>query len=59
MVLSRQEVRRVLTLMPPPYRLMARMIYGCGLRLQECLELRIKDLDFEQHLLTVRSGKGD
>jgi integron integrase len=38
---------------------MARMTYGCGLRLQECLELRIKDVDFEQHLLTVRSGKGD
>jgi len=58
-VLSRQEVRQVLSLMPPPYCLMARMTYGCGLRLQECLELRIKDVDFEQHLLTVRSGKGD
>jgi integron integrase len=58
-VLSRQEVYQVLALMPSPYRLMARMIYGCGLRLQECLELRIKDVDFEQHLLTVRSGKGD
>jgi integron integrase len=58
-VLSRQEVRQVLALMPTPYGLMARMTYGCGLRLQECLELRIKDVDFEQHLLTVRSGKGD
>ena len=58
-VLSRQEVRQVLGLMPPPYRLMAQMTYGCGLRLQECLELRIKDVDFEQQLLTVRSGKGD
>lgn len=58
-VLSRQEVYQVLALMPSPYRLMARMIYGCGLRLQECRELRIKDVDFEQGLLTVRSGKGD
>ena len=38
---------------------MAMLIYGCGLRLQECLNLRIKDVDIEQGILIVRSGKGD
>jgi integron integrase len=38
---------------------MGRVLYGCGLRLQECLELRVKDVDFERGLLTVRAGKGD
>lgn len=58
-VLSQGEVRTVLDLLPAPYGLMARMIYGSGLRLQECLELRIKDANFERGLLTVRGGKGD
>src|SRR5688572_9203665 len=58
-VLSTTEVRAVLDLLPDPYALMARVIYGSGLRLQECLELRVKDLDFERGLLTVRAGKGD
>ena len=40
-------------------RLMARLVYGCGLRLQECLQVRIKDIDLEREALTVRSGKGD
>lgn len=35
------------------------LIYGCGLRLQECLRLRIKDIDLEQGMVIVRSGKGD
>lgn len=58
-VLTREEVQRVLGVVPEPYGLMARMVYGCGLRLQECLELRVKDVDFDRGLLTVRSGKGD
>ncbi|MFH1217772.1 MAG: tyrosine-type recombinase/integrase [Pseudomonadota bacterium] len=41
------------------FLLMAKLIYGCGLRLQECLSLRVKDNDFEQGALTVRAGKGD
>ena len=40
-------------------QLMARLIYGCGLRLQECMQLRIKDIDMEREAVTVRSGKGD
>ena len=35
------------------------LIYGCGLRLHECLGLRIKDIDLEQNVVIVRSGKGD
>jgi integrase len=41
-------------------RLMAMLLtYGCGLRLSECLNLRVKDLDLERGLLIVRSRKGD
>lgn len=39
--------------------LIARLIYGCGIRVQECVSLRVHDLDFEQSTLTIRSGKGD
>ena len=38
--------------------LIAALLYGAGLRLQECLELRVKDLDFERHEIVVRRGKG-
>lgn len=41
------------------HRLMAMLIYGCGLRLQECLGLRMKDIDLEQNLIMIRAGKGD
>jgi integron integrase len=37
----------------------AKVIYGCGLRLQECLQLRVKDIDFERNTLTIRQSKGD
>lgn len=39
--------------------LMARLTYGCGLRLTECLGLRVKDIDIERGIVTIRSGKGD
>ncbi len=58
-VLTKEEVRDVLNNMPPNYRLMAKIIYGGGLRLMECLRLRVKDLDFENSVIWVRSGKGD
>jgi len=38
--------------------LMAKLIYGCGLRLHECLQLRVKDIDFEQNVVIIRSGLG-
>jgi integron integrase len=58
-VLSRDEVKKLLSFLDGPYLLMAQLMYGCGLRLMECLRLRIKDVDFESDLLMVRSGKGE
>jgi len=39
--------------------LVASLLYGCGLRLNECLGLRVQDVDFERHEITVRAGKGN
>ena len=58
-VLSRDEVSRVIARLEYPYRLMAMLIYGGGLRLSECLTLRIQDVDFAGSSLMVRSGKGN
>lgn len=58
-VLSRDEVRRILSLMTGTHQLMARLLYGSGLRLMECVRLRVKDIDFDQHLIVVRDGKGE
>jgi integron integrase len=63
-VLSRDEVRRVLDALDrlptdEPYGLMARLMYGAGLRLMECCRLRVKDVDFPRRQLVVRQGKGD
>jgi integron integrase len=62
-VLSRDEARRLLAALPPgegrPERLVARLLYGAGLRLHEALRLRVQEVDFERHELTVRAGKGD
>jgi integron integrase len=55
---TKQEVRAVLAALSGEYRLMAQLLYGSGLRLMECVRLRIKDLDFAQRQLTVRDGKG-
>ena len=58
-VLTIQEVERIFEKMSGIHQLMAMLIYGCGLRLQECLRLRLKDIDLEQNMVMVRSGKGD
>ncbi|MEI7643104.1 MAG: integron integrase [Chloroflexales bacterium] len=57
-VLTRAEARAVIAELSGVYRLMAQLLYGSGLRLMECLRLRVKDLDFGLHQLTVRDGKG-
>jgi integrase len=57
-VLSREEVGRLLRHLDGPYWLAASLLYGSGLRLMECLRLRVKDLEFEHRAITVRSGKG-
>ena len=59
LVLSQDEIAVILKQLQNPYRLMAAIIYGGGLRLSECLKLRIKDIDFQNNILTIRSGKGD
>jgi integrase len=56
-VLSPSEVRQVLDQLIGVPRIVATLLYGAGLRLQECLELRVKDLDFERREITVRRGK--
>jgi site-specific recombinase XerD len=57
-VLAREEVARLLTAMEGTNRLIAQILYGCGLRLLEGLRLRVKDVDFERGQITVREGKG-
>lgn len=58
-VLSHREVQSILDVLSGKYWLMVSLLYGAGLRQNELLNLRIKDLDFELSTLTVRSGKGD
>lgn len=58
-VLTRQEVRAILALLEGPEWIMGMLLYGAGLRLTECLRLRVKDVDFSCNEIRVRSGKGD
>jgi integron integrase len=63
-VLSRAEVAQLLAALDQlpteePYALMARLMYGAGLRVMECCRLRVKDVDRPRRLITVRGGKGD
>ncbi len=58
-VLSRDEVRAVIRRLDGVERLIVMLLYGSGLRLLEALRLRVKDVDFDQHQLSVRGGKGD
>jgi integron integrase len=57
-VLARDEVRRVLQHLAGVPRLVAALLYGSGLRLMECVELRVKDIDFDRRSIVVRRGKG-
>ncbi|MBI5741158.1 MAG: integron integrase [Nitrospirae bacterium] len=57
-VLTRDEVNRLLDNLPDTCALMAGLLYGSGLRLMECIRLRTKDIDFEQRQVLVRDGKG-
>jgi integron integrase len=57
-VLTRAEVEKVLTLMHGTPALVARLLYGAGMRLMEAVRLRVKDVDFEMHQVTIRDGKG-
>lgn len=57
-VLSRDEVDQVFVHLASPYDLIGKLLYGCGLRLFECMKLRVQDLNFEMGILTVHDGKG-
>ncbi|NKC13795.1 MAG: tyrosine-type recombinase/integrase [Gammaproteobacteria bacterium] len=58
-VLSRDETGRLLSQMEGIYALMAGLMYGTGMRLMECVRLRVMDVDFDYAQIVVRSGKGD
>ncbi len=58
-VLTREEVKTLLSHLDGTNRLMATLLYGAGLRLMECLRLRVKDIDFANNQIVVRGGKGD
>jgi integron integrase len=57
-VFTREEARRVLAELEGTHHLVASLLYGAGLRLLECLRLRVKDVDFGLDQITVRDGKG-
>lgn len=56
--LSRAEIDRILACLDPPYDLLVKLLYGCGLRLNECLSLRIQNFNLDLGLLTIHDGKG-
>jgi len=59
-VLTETEVRRVLDRVDgQTYQLMARLLYGTGMRLMECVRLRVKDVEFDRREIVVRAGKGN
>ena len=58
-VLERREVAEVVRRLAPPYRLIATLLYGSGLRLSEVLHLRLHDVELDRREIMVRGGKGD
>ena len=57
-VLSRDEVASLLTLIEGEHRLLAQLLYGTGMRITEALQLRVKDIEFDRGAIIVREGKG-
>jgi len=57
-VLTQEETLRLIGCLSGTHQLMAKLIYGSGIRLMECLRLRVKDLEFERRAIIVRDGKG-
>ena len=57
-VLSREEIGALLKQLVGTERLIVVLLYGSGVRIEECVELRVKDLDFDRHQIVVRQGKG-
>ena len=57
-VMTREETLKLIGVMHGTHQLMAKLIYGCGLRVMECIRLRVKDIDFAMNQIIVRDGKG-
>jgi len=57
-VFSHKEAMRVISALQPPWNLMAKLMYGSGLRTSETITLRVKDIDFNRDMIVLRSGKG-
>lgn len=57
-VLTREEVDKIISRLTNPYDLIAKLLYGCGLRLSECLNLRVHNFNYDTGILTVQDGKG-
>ena len=57
-VLTREETARVIALMSGVHQLIVKLLYGSGLRITECIRLRVQDVDLEMKALTVRNGNG-
>jgi integron integrase len=58
-VMTRDEVAAIIALLDGTPQLVAKLLYGSGLRIMEAVRLRVKDIDYQMRQLTVRSGKGD
>jgi integron integrase len=58
-VLTHEEAMRVIEQLNGQYRIMGQLMYGCGLRLMECLRLRVKDVDFDMRTITLRDTKSN
>ena len=57
-VMSKNEVSTVLGELKPHWQIIAKLLYGCGLRISEALRLRVKDFDFENRIIVIHNGKG-
>lgn len=57
-VLTKEEIQQIFSHLEGSFHLMATLSYGGGLRLQECLSLRVKDIDFSRGCVTIKAGKG-
>ncbi len=57
-VLSREEIAAILKPLTGTMRLIVMLLYGTGVRIEECVDRRVKDLDFDRHQVIVRQGQG-
>ena len=56
-VLSQEEARRIIDFLPPKHKLIVQILYGSGMRMAECIKLRVKDIDFAYNQIHVRDSK--